>query len=184
MNFTVDKYGWGQTGPFPAVTGSLQASSQGLAISFAVSEPELRAHHFYYNEMVCEDSCVEFFFRAYPDDPRYLNIEINPLGTVHMGIGTGRSPKRVKVDPALIAAIEVKTTVRRGGVNPHWTLEYTLPYPLIAEIYGREPMKNVIKANFYKCGDLQSHPHWGSWRPIDTPAPDFHRPEFFGEIVL
>ncbi|WP_449033796.1 carbohydrate-binding family 9-like protein, partial [Prevotella sp.] len=24
--------------------------------------------------------------------------------------------------------------------------------------------------------------HFLSWNPIDLPAPDFHRPDFFGEI--
>ena len=33
--------------------------------------------------------------------------------------------------------------------------------------------------NLYKCGDNLSHPHFLSWQPIDTPQPDFHRPEFF-----
>ena len=27
-----------------------------------------------------------------------------------------------------------------------------------------------------------SLPHYLSWMPIDTPKPDFHRPEFFGKI--
>ena len=27
-------------------------------------------------------------------------------------------------------------------------------------------------------------PHYLSWNPIETPKPDFHRPEFFGELKL
>ncbi|WP_414481477.1 carbohydrate-binding family 9-like protein [Caldicoprobacter sp.] len=41
-----------------------------------------------------------------------------------------------------------------------------------------------IKANFYKCGDKTKYPHWGCWNRIDTPHPDFHRPEFFGDLIL
>ncbi|MDE5921249.1 MAG: hypothetical protein K2G82_06535, partial [Paramuribaculum sp.] len=29
-----------------------------------------------------------------------------------------------------------------------------------------------------------SEPHYLSWAPITTPQPDFHRPEFFGNITL
>ena len=41
-----------------------------------------------------------------------------------------------------------------------------------------------IKAsgNFYKCGDQQVVPHYLSWAPITTENPDFHRPEYFGEL--
>ena len=37
---------------------------------------------------------------------------------------------------------------------------------------------------FYKCGDKTAHPHFLSWNPVGTPAPDFHRPDFFGELIL
>jgi len=40
--------------------------------------------------------------------------------------------------------------------------------------------KLQAKANFFKCGDDTQQPHFLSWQPIDTPRPDFHRPEFFG----
>ncbi|MDD3966848.1 MAG: carbohydrate-binding family 9-like protein [Candidatus Marinimicrobia bacterium] len=34
------------------------------------------------------------------------------------------------------------------------------------------------RANFYKCGDKTSHPHWGSWQALDILI--FHQPESFG----
>ena len=38
--------------------------------------------------------------------------------------------------------------------------------------------------NLYKCGDDLSCPHYLSWRPVGTPAPDFHRPEFFEPVFF
>jgi hypothetical protein len=38
--------------------------------------------------------------------------------------------------------------------------------------------------NLYKCGDKCDTPHFLSWSPIGLPQPDFHCPDFFGEIVL
>jgi hypothetical protein len=35
------------------------------------------------------------------------------------------------------------------------------------------------KANFYKCGDGLTVPHFVTWAPISTEKPDYHRPEFF-----
>ena len=41
----------------------------------------------------------------------------------------------------------------------------------------------AFAGNFYKC-DESLHPHFGAWSPIDAPAPDFHRPECFGKLVI
>ncbi len=39
-----------------------------------------------------------------------------------------------------------------------------------------------IPANFYKCGDKLRTPHFLSWNKIEIEKPDFHRPDFFGEL--
>ena len=41
-----------------------------------------------------------------------------------------------------------------------------------------------MKANFYKCGDRLKQQHYLSWNPIDLPRPNFHCPEFFGELTF
>ena len=185
MNFTIEHYGWGQTGPFPAVGGMISADERQINIQFDVRETEIRAHHAIHNEMVCDDSCVEFFCLPYPFDPRYINIEINPVGTVHFAIGESRH-NRLLLPAEHICALDVQTTVRRSSAAVHWTVKFTLPYTRIAEIYEQKPIApgSVIHCNFYKCGDLLSSPHWGSWGPVRTEQPDFHRPEFFGEVAL
>jgi len=38
------------------------------------------------------------------------------------------------------------------------------------------------RANFYKCADSTSHPHWLTWSPVDHPTPHFHLPAFFGTL--
>ena len=41
-----------------------------------------------------------------------------------------------------------------------------------------------FRANCYKCGDKTVHPHFLAWNAVETAAPDFHRPEFFGKMIL
>ena len=41
-----------------------------------------------------------------------------------------------------------------------------------------------VRGNIYKCGDKLPVPHFISWSPISTPAPDFHCPRFFGEMDI
>ena len=65
-----------------------------------------------------------------------------------------------------------------------WTLAYSIPVAVIEEHSG--PLGSLggtcWRANFYKCGDATSHPHWASWQPVSEL--NFHMPECFGEIVF
>jgi hypothetical protein len=68
-----------------------------------------------------------------------------------------------------------------GGIWT-WRVGVVIPFELIG--VDPENLPESIRANFYKCGDKTAHPHYLSWSPIETPKPDFHRPEFFGELLL
>ena len=57
-----------------------------------------------------------------------------------------------------------------------------IPLHMIGIDPGRLP--SSIRANFYKCADRTAHPHFLAWNRVDAPAPDFHRPDFFGELIF
>jgi len=185
MEFYIDHYGWGQTGPFPKVKVDITSEMQQIVIHFDVFEKELRAVHAVHNEAVHEDSCVEFFACLYPSDPRYINIEINPIGTVHFGFGMDRYDREL-LSFDCIHSLGVQTTVDRSGEMYNWTVDYAIPYDLITKIYGKESAlsSDAIRCNFFKCGALLQAPHYGSWKPVGTEQPDFHRSGFFGEVNL
>ncbi len=65
-----------------------------------------------------------------------------------------------------------------------WVVEYQLPIEILEKYCPVTAPKQGVtwRANFYKCGDRTSHPHWLTWSVIDLPEPDFHRPEFFGTL--
>jgi len=63
-----------------------------------------------------------------------------------------------------------------------WNLLVVIPLKLLG-IDTVEP-GTIFRGNFYKCASAASQPHFLSWNPIDTPAPDFNRPEFFGNLIL
>lgn len=185
MILPITHYLWGQTGVFPGAVCELEATPDHLRVRFRVTEPELRAIHTRHNANVYEDSCVELFCCPYADDKRYFNIEINPLGAALFAIGESRA-SRVNQPNALIDRLEITSSIRLIDNRFHWETSLTVPYTLIGELYKRPPagLGDRIRLNVYKCGDLTTHPHWGSWQPIGTELPDFHRPEFFGEVVL
>jgi hypothetical protein len=39
------------------------------------------------------------------------------------------------------------------------------------------------RANFYRCADDSSHPHWGYWAKIGDRL-DFHQPDRVGGIIF
>jgi hypothetical protein len=151
-------------------------------VRFEVTEPHIRAMETQINGPVCQDSCVEFFFNPCPEiSGQYINIEINPLGVMHLAVGEGRH-HRNRLDNTFHRLMHIDTRID----SPHWRAEYNIPFAMLEALYGpvRFAPGYAMKGNFYKCGDKTRSPHFGCWNLIETPQPDFHRPEYFGELVL
>jgi hypothetical protein len=60
----------------------------------------------------------------------------------------------------------------------------TVPFAFFERYVGKTPLLpgDRWRANFYKCGDATSHPHWASWSPVREL--NFHRPDDFGTILF
>lgn len=134
------------------------------------------------------DSCMEFFFSPCPDEGcEYFNMEMNPLGYLKFNYGSGRGGRIKTVEDTSMYA--VLATQSEDGDGAYWQLVYSIPFDLIRSFAPSFEGKKGerIRGNFYKCGELAPCPHLLAWNPIDNrayPNPDFHRPEFFGEMVL
>ena len=65
-----------------------------------------------------------------------------------------------------------------------WVIEYRVPIDVLEKYcLVTRPAPGVSwKANFYKCADKTSHPHWLTWSVVDYSRPNFHLPEFFGTL--
>ena len=63
-----------------------------------------------------------------------------------------------------------------------WELTVKIPLNLMG--LDPENLPDKIRANFYKCADDTDSMHFVSWSPIETENPDFHRPDFFGELYF
>ncbi len=137
------------------------------------------------DDPVYTDSCLEFFLMPFEDDDRYINIEVNRKGVYLSQIGTCREDrvfiKEITSLEPIIHAKDIKHGLKRG-----WEIEIILPEAFLSAVYGKEfkLCERKVRCNFYKCGDETEKPHYGSRFPVKTEKPDFHRPEFFGEITL
>ena len=132
--------------------------------------------------MVCEDSCMEFFFRPVAEDLRYFNLEINPNGQMYIGFGPNM-PELVRL------ALQEEDQILQKQCNyteDGWEVFYTFPVSVIRVFFPGYALKSGMKiyANSYKCGDECVIPHFISWNKVEVPEPSFHQPEHFGLMVL
>ena len=65
-----------------------------------------------------------------------------------------------------------------------WIIQYRIPFGVLEKYCAvKRPAPGVVwMANFYKCADKTSKPHWLTWSVVDRPSPDFHVPESFGML--
>ena len=174
---------WAEFPYAPQVKFHIAHSDKAIALLFEVREDHVKAVAMENNGPVWQDSCVEFFVMG-PDGEHYTNFEMNCIGTMLAARRTSRH------DPAQFTA-EQFAPVRRvtsfaheqmdskGEGQSWWAIE-VIPF----ESFGYTEKPASLRANIYKCGDKCDQPHFLSWSPIGLPNPDFHCPDFFGEIVL
>ena len=127
---------------------------------------------------VWEDDCLEFFFSF--GGPDYVNLETNANGALRASTGPDRHARR------FLRALGVPlpaVRILRGADS--WTAEFTVPEALAEALYGVRFESGLrFRGNFYACGDRTPAPYYASWNPVETETPDFHRPEYFGELLL
>ncbi len=172
----IDKVNWQEYGCVPKTTGKLLYNDYGIYVQLETDEKPLLARYCNQNDMVCCDSCMEFFFRPNENDPRYFNFEFNPFGTMYFAIRTSR------YDPVYPDKDKKYFNVKSYVDDKRWVLQFCIPFEFIDEIFGGHT--NTIYGNLYKCGDETQNTHYATYYPITTEEPDYHRPEFFGEFVL
>ena len=183
--FDVDCVNWPDAFPYaPLCGGRIARTQDALVVDFRVSGLDLRARNTEDNGRQWEDSCVEVFIQD-PEDGNYYNFEINALGKVLACTGPdrhNRTPRPVEEMEDILRFSQVEGgPIEEEGIHT-WRVGVIIPFYLIG--IDPENLPGSIRANFYKCGDKTAHPHYLSWSPVETLRPDFHRPEFFGELIL
>jgi hypothetical protein len=165
-----------------------------VAVLFKTDDRYVRSLCTRYQGMVCKDSCVEWFVQP-RSDRGYFNFEVNCGGTLHVSYieDATRTETGFKKYQLLTESDGTLITVRTSlppVVDPEivtpvtWTAFLQVPFSLFERYMG--PIKTtpgaVWRANFFKCGDDTSHPHWLAWAPVAEL--NFHRPSDFAPLVF
>ena len=172
---------WPSEYPYsPSASFMIARTRRHLVILCQVRGYDLRAWALQDNEMVCHDSCCEFFVSD-PSDGTYYNFEMNCIGTVKAAKRRSREEFQLFDQDRLRSIVRHTSLVRRQmdveGIHS-WQVAMCIPFELMG--FTSDSIPDRLYANFYKCADKSGHPHFLSWNPVGTPNPDFHRPECFG----
>ena len=191
---SVNEYPWFKSGNKQGTTVRMLYDERAVYVQFLCEDKHIYADHTEVNSSVCIDSCVEFFAKPLPrDNERYFNLEVNCCG--NFLLGWGRNIKDIAgtfVAPELstsylkIASSEPGPRKAESPEDNGWWMAAKIPFELINQISGDEirPVSGTVwRANFYRCGG-QTDPQYACWNLVGTPNPDYHQPEFFGELVF
>jgi len=180
-------------GHHPVTHARMVYDEAGLYGIFRVEDCYVLCTHTEYQSAVYKDACVEFFVKPKPDRG-YMNFEMNCGGA--MLLRYIEDPTRTADGFAKYCTVpaEIGGLVRRhatfyGKVEPEivepvvWTLEYHIPFRVLETYVGAlgDVRGTEWRANFHKCAENNSHPHWATWTAVGERL-DFHQPDGFGVI--
>jgi hypothetical protein len=176
----------------PKVQAKAAYDDDYLYIIWKVEDKFVLARRTQHQQDVWRDSCVEFFFTpgGHPEEMGYFNLETNCAGVKLFGIHTAGS-KNEKVAAEDFSKFATASSLK-GPIDPEiaepvtWTLEYKIPLGLLERFAKFERPKPGVtwRANFYKCAEDTSHPHYLTWSPVTNAKPAFHLPKYFGILTF
>jgi hypothetical protein len=166
----------------PKVSFAVGYSSDYLLVKFYVAEQYLQAVYNNINDPVHKDSCVEIFI-AFDNDESYYNLEFNSVGTCFAGYGRNRDDRK-NLPINIIQQIKHQTLVKNRDFNEGICWELTLMIPNEVFCYHKiiSLKERTCRVNLYKCGDDLPEPHFLTWNEVYSDEPDFHLPQFFGNM--
>lgn len=179
-----DNWNWAKCNP--DVQFRIAHDGANIVLQFVVDDHEIRGVEVGNDSRVWEDSCCEFFVSPDCND-LYYNFECNCVGSLllHGGVKPERpsAPEEVYDSVRRWSSLG-SAPIEREDRRCRWTLVEIIPATAlflhnISTLDGLE-----MTANFYKCGDLLSDPHFLSWSPITLEKPMFHCPEFFSRLIF
>jgi hypothetical protein len=159
---------------------------------FRVEDQYVRCIHPRFQSDVWKDSCVEFFVRP-KNGEGYFNFEFNCGGALLAAYVTDPTRAGCSLKKYIPLTPDDDQQIQRYAsltpiVEPEitkpvvWTLEFSIPLIVLEKYVGQigTLKEKIWHANFYKCGNETSRPHWASWTPLS--ARNFHDPSSFGQI--
>ncbi len=185
VKLQIDTINWAKEYPYcPEIYVYIAYTEEGLFLNYEVKSQEgLRITAEKDGEYVYMDSCMEFFHQKEVGE-QYINYEFNVGGVCYA------SKHQTPTESTALSEAEFKSILRLAKYqgktavpnDEEWFVTAFIPWTTMDYPQGFVPQS--FRANFYKCGDKTKQPHFVSWTEIPEPQPIFHRPQYFGEVIL
>ena len=163
----------------PACEFTIAHGDDCIFLKFFVTEDDILARFTQPNDMVYRDSCVEFFI-SFNRETEYYNLEFNCIGTCYLGYGTAK--ERDVANAEIVKKIKSSFLLYSDNGKMKWELSLVIPNDVFYHHNYTSLASKTGRANFFKCGDDLPVPHYLAWNNIESAEPNFHLPEFFGDI--
>jgi len=174
----------GATAPY-RTEAKLLYDDQFLYFSFRCADENVWATMRQRDQHLWEEEVVEVFLQADPRQPSYIELEVNPLGTMlDIYLLDVRKPLRYESwnSEKLRWAVRVEGSVDGAGGDRGWTCEIALPHEDVVTAPRLPPRPgDRWRLNLYRV-EKRPAPAAMAWSP--TLVRDFHVPRMFGEIVF
>ena len=156
-----------------------------LYFAFQVSDDNIWASMSERDQHLWTEEVVEVFLQADPNHPSYIELEVNPLGTMlDIFLLDIRKPLPYASwnSAGLKWAVQVEGSVDGQAGDRQWTCEIALPLEDVATAAHLPPRPgDRWRLNLYRVEKLPEKAGL-AWSP--TLKPDFHVPAKFGELVF
>lgn len=185
---TVAALNWPEKYPYlPAVDFAVAHNGTHLLIHYRVTEKRTLGTMASDLDALYKDSCCEFFCKN-EGDSLYYNIESNCLGYILMECGSGRDNRTASTAENL-QCIDRWASLGRESIGlieqeTHWELALAVPIAAFWRHNYSTLSGRTFLVNVYNCVGSGSDRQYITWNPIDSPSPDFHRPEYFRRLYF
>jgi len=157
---------------------------QALYVRFDCDDHDIWGTYTQRDDPIYDEEVVEVFLTpGEPDPTHYYEFEISPNGVLLDAQIYNPTSQRTE--------LEVDTSwncpgihwqARRNNAANHWWAIIVIPWQAVA---GSEDLPKVWRANFYRIERLRDgDPEFSCWSPTMTEPADFHKPAYFGRMIL
>ncbi len=161
--------------PIPTVTAQAVCSVEGITVRFESDETDPVTRYSHANQPAWLDSCVEFFFAPYEDDKKnYLNFEQSVGGALLIQKGPDAADRTYI--PHEDDEFKTERQIRSNG----WCIQFFIPFSFVDKHF--QTMNRHFRGNFQFC--CEDKGVYLTWNRIENPTPAFHKPEYFGNLIL
>jgi hypothetical protein len=157
---------------------------QALYVRFDCQDEDIWGTYTQRDEPLYDEEVVELFLAPGAEDPvSYYEIEVSPNGVLFDAQVYNPTSQRADMQVGLDWDCPgIRWEARRDDAARHWWATLVVPWSAVAPP-GDLPI--IWRANFYRIERPRSaEAEFSCWSPTLTQPADFHKPAYFGRLIL